>query len=29
VPMRWVDVQGPVGEIRRAILPAFAGIEAA
>ncbi len=29
VPMRWVNVQGPTGEIRRAILPAFAGIEAA
>lgn len=29
VPMRWVDVAGPVGETRRAILPAFAGIEAA
>ena len=29
VPMRWVDVQGPTGETRRAILPAFAGIEAA
>lgn len=29
VPMRWVDVSGPTGESRRAILPAFAGIEAA
>jgi len=29
VPMRWVDVDGPTGETRRAILPAFAGIEAA
>lgn len=29
VPMRWVDVTGPAGETRRAILPAFAGIEAA
>lgn len=29
VPMRWVDVNGPTGETRRAILPAFAGIEAA
>ncbi|WP_445678745.1 ABC transporter ATP-binding protein [Radicibacter daui] len=29
VPMRWVSVAGPEGEERRAILPAFAGIEAA
>lgn len=29
VPMRWVNVQGSTGETRRAILPAFAGIEAA
>jgi iron complex transport system ATP-binding protein len=29
VPMRWVDVSGPHGEARRAVLPAFAGIEAA
>src|SRR5690606_29134887 len=29
VPMRWVEVSGPTGETRRAILPAFAGIEAA
>lgn len=29
VPMRWVEVNGPTGETRRAILPAFAGIEAA
>lgn len=29
VQMRWVDVDGPTGETRRAILPAFAGIEAA
>ena len=29
VPMRWVEVKGPTGEMRRAILPAFAGIEAA
>lgn len=29
VSMRWVDVQGPTGKTRRAILPAFAGIEAA
>lgn len=27
VPMRWVDVDGPTGESRRAFLPAFAGIE--
>ncbi|MBW8282639.1 MAG: ABC transporter ATP-binding protein [Rhizobium sp.] len=29
VPMRWVEVNGPAGETRRAILPAFAGTEAA
>ncbi len=29
VPMRWVDVLGPNGETRRAILPAFAGKEVA
>ena len=29
VPMGWVDLVGPTGENRRAILPAFAGIEAA
>lgn len=29
VPMRWVDVLGPNGETRRAILPAFAGREVA
>lgn len=29
VAMRWVNVTGPDGETRRAILPAFAGIEAA
>lgn len=29
VPMRWVDVIGPDGKTRRAILPAFAGIEVA
>lgn len=29
VPMRWVDVNGPTGETRRAILPAFSGTEAA
>lgn len=29
VPMRWVSVAGPEGEARRAILPAFAGVEAA
>lgn len=29
VPMRWVDVSGPDGKARRAILPAFAGIEVA
>ncbi|CDN51355.1 ABC transporter ATP-binding protein [Neorhizobium galegae] len=29
VAMRWVEVSGPTGETRRAILPAFAGIEAA
>ncbi|PWK73956.1 ABC transporter ATP-binding protein [Aminobacter sp. AP02] len=28
VSMRWVDVNGAAGEARRAILPAFAGIEA-
>ncbi|EHS54103.1 ABC transporter related protein [Rhizobium sp. PDO1-076] len=26
VPMRWVEVTGPTGEPRRAILPAFSGI---
>ncbi|WP_454287747.1 ABC transporter ATP-binding protein [Rhizobium arsenicireducens] len=29
VPMRWVEVNGPTGETRRAILPAFSGTEAA
>lgn len=29
VPMRWVDVAGPTGERRQAILPAFAGVGAA
>lgn len=29
VPMRWVEVSGPTGETRRAILPAFSGTEAA
>lgn len=29
VSMRWVEVTGPTGETRRAIPPAFAGIEAA
>ena len=29
VAMRWVDVTGPGGKIRRAILPAFAGLEMA
>lgn len=29
VAMRWVDVTGPAGEARRAIVPAFSGIEAA
>lgn len=29
VPMRWVDVSGPDEEARKAILPAFAGKEAA
>ncbi|MFN3496928.1 MAG: ABC transporter ATP-binding protein [Pannonibacter indicus] len=29
VAMRWVDITGPADEMRRAILPAFAGIEAA
>ena len=29
VQMRWVEVAGPTGKTRRAILPAFAGIEAA
>lgn len=29
VGMRWVVVAGPAGETRRAILPAFAGVEAA
>ncbi len=29
VPMRWVEVKGPTGGTRRAILPAFSGTEAA
>jgi len=29
VPMRWVEMHGPSGKPHRAILPAFAGIEAA
>lgn len=29
VRMGWVDVNGPTGEVRRAILPSFAGIQAA
>jgi len=29
VAMRWVEVSGPTGEMRRAIVPAFSGMEAA
>jgi len=29
VPMSWVDIAGADGKARKAILPAFAGIEAA